>query len=127
MSTAHNKNGPTDSMSSALLNKGVVVAGEKFWKEGHPCPWGNYVMVFDQQLKLFFQEEAKRGAGRKRAEGLFARERTVEAFKALVETTVRTPELLDDKVGALIPGARLVRNYTPFDERVSRVRGHRGH
>jgi murein DD-endopeptidase MepM/ murein hydrolase activator NlpD len=33
---------------------GVVVASEKFWKEEDPCPWGDYVMVFDQQLKLFF-------------------------------------------------------------------------
>lgn len=33
---------------------GVVVASEKFWKEGDPCDWGIYVMVFDQQLKLFF-------------------------------------------------------------------------
>ena len=35
--------------------QGVVVAAEKFWKEeGDPNPWGNYVMVLDQQLKLFF-------------------------------------------------------------------------
>lgn len=34
--------------------QGVVVAGEKFWKEGAPCGWGDYVMVLDQQLKLFF-------------------------------------------------------------------------
>jgi murein DD-endopeptidase MepM/ murein hydrolase activator NlpD len=33
---------------------GVVVASEKFWKEEDPCPWGDYVMVFDQNLKLFF-------------------------------------------------------------------------
>lgn len=35
--------------------QGVVVAAEKFWKpEGDPNPWGNYVLVLDQQLKLFF-------------------------------------------------------------------------
>jgi murein DD-endopeptidase MepM/ murein hydrolase activator NlpD len=33
---------------------GVVVASEKFWKEGDPCPWGDYVMVLDQEDKLFF-------------------------------------------------------------------------
>ena len=33
---------------------GAVVAAEKFWKEGDPCPWGDYVMVLDQQDKLFF-------------------------------------------------------------------------
>jgi murein DD-endopeptidase MepM/ murein hydrolase activator NlpD len=33
---------------------GVVVAAEKFWKEGDPCPWGNYIMVLDQEDKLFF-------------------------------------------------------------------------
>lgn len=34
--------------------EGVVVSSEKFWKEGHPSPWGNHVVVLDQQLKLFF-------------------------------------------------------------------------
>jgi murein DD-endopeptidase MepM/ murein hydrolase activator NlpD len=33
---------------------GVVVAAEKFWKQGDPCPWGDYVMVLDQQDRLFF-------------------------------------------------------------------------
>jgi glycosyltransferase involved in cell wall biosynthesis len=36
--------------------------------------------------------------GRKRAEAVFSRERTIEAFKTLVETTVRTPELLDQRL-----------------------------
>ena len=36
--------------------------------------------------------------GRKRAEAVFSRERTVESFKTLVETTVRTPELLDRRL-----------------------------
>jgi murein DD-endopeptidase MepM/ murein hydrolase activator NlpD len=35
-------------------SEGVVVASEKFWKEGHPCPWGNFVMVLDQNAKQFF-------------------------------------------------------------------------
>jgi murein DD-endopeptidase MepM/ murein hydrolase activator NlpD len=33
---------------------GVVVATEKYWKETDVCPWGNYVLVLDQQDKLFF-------------------------------------------------------------------------
>jgi len=33
---------------------GVVVAAEKFWKEGVPDPWGNYILVLDQQDKMFF-------------------------------------------------------------------------
>jgi hypothetical protein len=33
---------------------GVVVAAEKFWKEGDPNPWGNYILVLDQQDKMFF-------------------------------------------------------------------------
>jgi murein DD-endopeptidase MepM/ murein hydrolase activator NlpD len=34
--------------------EGVVVAADKFWKEEAPCPWGNYVMVLDQQTHHFF-------------------------------------------------------------------------
>lgn len=33
---------------------GVVVAAEKFWKEGAVDPWGDYVLVLDQQDKMFF-------------------------------------------------------------------------
>lgn len=33
---------------------GVVVAAEKFWKEGELDPWGNYILVLDQQDKMFF-------------------------------------------------------------------------
>lgn len=33
---------------------GVVVANERAWKEGHPNPWGNFVMVLGPQEKLFF-------------------------------------------------------------------------
>ena len=33
---------------------GVVVAAEKFWKEGDACPWGQYVWVLAQQDKLLF-------------------------------------------------------------------------
>ena len=36
--------------------------------------------------------------GLKRAEAVFSRERTIEDFKTLVETTVRTPELLDQRL-----------------------------
>ena len=33
---------------------GVVVAAEKFWKDGDPQPMGDYATVLDQQDKLFF-------------------------------------------------------------------------
>jgi len=42
--------------------------------------------------------------GRLRAAALFGRKRTIEVFKSLVETTVRTPDRLD----GFLPDAELV-------------------
>lgn len=41
--------------------------------------------------------------GRRRAEALFSRERTVEAFKSLIETAVQAPELLDERLAHAEP------------------------
>ena len=64
-------------------------------------PPGNAAALAEALRRLLDDRSLRRELGengRRRAEGLFSRERTIEAFRGLVETAVRTPELLDRRL-----------------------------